>query len=759
MTRARNIAGFSTITTTPSPVHVGPIGVLTATRIDGEFNQVDLATRNITAAGIAATNLQVSGITTGLNVSGIITAQNGINFNGTSTGLNVSGVGTIATLSVTGNATVGGVLTYEDVTRVDSVGVITAREQVHVGTGVSIAAGGLNVTAGISTFQEVTSGKLRVDINTTGTVGSGAAEGIFLRNTNETDNNAVTIFGGADDYSSAASAINFINVDHSANAGAISFDTRTTGNSYAERLRITSGGTINIGGDYSNTTGILKVTGKASIEDTGGDVLTLRSTTASSRTTIKLNTNGSDWELGARGSSGSPNNSFYIYDEASTAYRLIIDPSGRVLIGSTATLPAFGASSALQVAGTGFSSGSILIRRDSDNAFSGALVFGKSRGSLGGNTIVQDGDQSGTIIWTAADGTDLTTDLAQIKAKIDGTPGSNDMPGRIEFHTTADGASGVAERMRITSAGKVLIGTTVTTDAPANDAGDIIIGTTSDTQKGITIVGSTSGGINNIFFSDGAGYNNQGRIAYYHANDSMRFTTNVSERMRITSDGYVQIGQSLGTNTVGGQSVTGQDYDPVFKIYSNVASKWLMQLRSDTNSGSNGIFMRAGFNQNNYTMYLTGTDENIKHLIVRGDGRTGIGTDNPDERLEVNGNAKFTPSTGDVGGPTMGVFPHGDITLAGNASATLNFGSRFTGIVIVAGNANDTAAGCWSLASASSYSSDGVYRIFFQNHAAANTTDLTITSPSHGGTHQYQLNQTGSATKTYKIIAFGIHGG
>ena len=150
MTRARNIAGFSTITTTPSPVNVGPIGVLTAVRIDGEFNQVDLATRNITAAGIAATNLQVSGITTGLNVSGIITAQNGINFNGTSTGLNVSGVGTIATLSVTGNATIAGVLTYEDVTRVDSVGVVTAR-------GLSIFGNttGLQVASGISTFSDV----------------------------------------------------------------------------------------------------------------------------------------------------------------------------------------------------------------------------------------------------------------------------------------------------------------------------------------------------------------------------------------------------------------------------------------------------------------------------------------------------------------------------------------------------------------------------------------------------------------------------
>ena len=146
MTRARNIAGFSTITTTPSPVHVGPIGVLTATRIDGEFNKVDLNTRELTAQGIGVTNLQVSGITTGLNVSGIITAQNGINFNGTSTGLNVSGIGTIATLSVTGNATIAGVLTYEDVTRVDSVGVVTAR-------GLSIFGNttGLNAT-GVSTF-------------------------------------------------------------------------------------------------------------------------------------------------------------------------------------------------------------------------------------------------------------------------------------------------------------------------------------------------------------------------------------------------------------------------------------------------------------------------------------------------------------------------------------------------------------------------------------------------------------------------------
>jgi len=86
----------------------------------------------------------------------------------------------------------------------------------------------------------VNSGKLRIDISNGGGAGSGTAEGIFLRNLQETDNNCISIFGGADSYSAAASAINFINVDHSANAGNISFDTRSTSNVYAERMRITT---------------------------------------------------------------------------------------------------------------------------------------------------------------------------------------------------------------------------------------------------------------------------------------------------------------------------------------------------------------------------------------------------------------------------------------------------------------------------------------------------------------------------------------
>ena len=58
-------------------------------------------------------------------------------------------------INTDGSVNIAGTVSYEDSTNVDSVGVVTARKQLHVGTGVSIAAGGLNVTSGISTFVDV----------------------------------------------------------------------------------------------------------------------------------------------------------------------------------------------------------------------------------------------------------------------------------------------------------------------------------------------------------------------------------------------------------------------------------------------------------------------------------------------------------------------------------------------------------------------------------------------------------------------------
>ena len=67
----------------------------------------------------------------GITVTGVVTA--------TSTSQNITG-----DLTVTGNVGVGGVLTYEDVTNIDSVGIITARSGINVSGG-TVTIGGKSV--------------------------------------------------------------------------------------------------------------------------------------------------------------------------------------------------------------------------------------------------------------------------------------------------------------------------------------------------------------------------------------------------------------------------------------------------------------------------------------------------------------------------------------------------------------------------------------------------------------------------------------
>jgi hypothetical protein len=69
---------------------------------------------------------------------------------------------------------------------------------------------------------------------------------------------------------------------------------------------------------------------------------------------------------------------------------------------------------------------------------------------------VAAGDSLGDIQFSGDDGTNFVP-AARIFAAVDGTPGTNDMPGRLVFSTTADGASSPTERMRIDSSGNVQI--------------------------------------------------------------------------------------------------------------------------------------------------------------------------------------------------------------------------------------------------------------------------------------------------------------
>jgi hypothetical protein len=96
----------------------------------------------------------------------------------------------------------------------------------------------------------------------------------------------------------------------------------------------------------------------------------------------------------------------------------------------------------------------------SADAGAARLKLFKSRGTTAGtNSIVHNGDALGQIDFYGASGSEYTRG-AFINATVNGTPGAtNDMPTALTFATAPEGPGSPTERMRITSAGRVGIGT------------------------------------------------------------------------------------------------------------------------------------------------------------------------------------------------------------------------------------------------------------------------------------------------------------
>ena len=158
-----SVSGISTL------ANVGA-GIITATSFVGPLTGIaDTAlslfgTPDITVGSVNASSLNITGLTT-LSANGGITTTGGDLYVGgnlfvneditldeiSARSLNISGISTFQeNVEFKKNVSIGGTLTYEDVTNIDSVGLITAR------TGVRINTGGIIVTTGISTIDDTT---------------------------------------------------------------------------------------------------------------------------------------------------------------------------------------------------------------------------------------------------------------------------------------------------------------------------------------------------------------------------------------------------------------------------------------------------------------------------------------------------------------------------------------------------------------------------------------------------------------------------
>ena len=437
---------------------------------------------------------------------------------GINTGIAFAGVTTIVTLNTANDAlsigatvNVGSGITLGASGDIFATGVSTFSGNLKVGSGVTISPDGDGFYTGVVTATTF-SGALAAS-NLTGALP--AISGANLTNLDASDLASGTV-PTARLGSGTASSSTFLRGDSTFAAV-----TSTTINSNTDNYLITGTGTANT------------LQGEANLTFDGDDLL-IRSSTDGRR--ISFATDGTSHYMKYDDTlSGIILNGYggIAFETNGTNERLRIDASGRLVIGHTSNIGIANHNGRFQLHGTDYDTATMSIVHNGNASHGPFLFFASQRsGSPGGSTVLQNNDSVGTIRFHAGDGTDMASYCAAIQVNIDGTPGSNDVPGRITFSTTADGAATPTERLRIDSAGKVGLGRNdpaFLLDIKGAGYSTLRLNNSSETGHGSHDVRIVGGGSNyqNIYFEGST-------LTFNTYNGS-----SVGERFRIRSTGGV----------------------------------------------------------------------------------------------------------------------------------------------------------------------------------------------------------------------------
>ena len=158
-------------------------------------------------------------------------------------GIRVTGLTSISNMvagiaTFTSDVSIGGTLTYEDVTNIDSVGIVTAR------SGVRVTAGGVVVTAGVSTFAAVSATSYSGDGS--GLTGMASTDKVSTATLNVS---GISTFSGTQVSAITAMGANSVNCSLGnffsktiTGATTLTFDSVPTGVEYSFTLEVTLNG-------------------------------------------------------------------------------------------------------------------------------------------------------------------------------------------------------------------------------------------------------------------------------------------------------------------------------------------------------------------------------------------------------------------------------------------------------------------------------------------------------------------------------------
>ncbi|REJ63044.1 MAG: hypothetical protein DWQ21_04595 [Bacteroidetes bacterium] len=274
-----------------------------------------------------------------------------------------------------------------------------------------------------------------------------------------------------------------------------------------------------------------------------------------------------------------------------------IDSSGRLLVGTSSSVAFNGVPSAVQIQGSTNATTRMSIRRTANDSSAGVLVFGKSRSSA--HAVLSNNDEIGKIEFYGADGTDTNQRAGMILSAVDGTPGTNDMPGRLVFFTTADGSGTPTERLRIDSSGNVGIGTAspgnkLTLASTANENVYLQVGNDDTTA----FIGVRSDALTAI-----------------ETNQATIFTTGSSytERMRVTDGGELLIGTTSEFSS-SSSSATGHRIEPEGTVSHYRNSGTVLYVGRQGNDGTIISIRQAGSEEGTISVSGSTVSYNGGHL-------------------------------------------------------------------------------------------------------------------------------------------------
>ena len=537
------------------------------------------------------------------SVSGItsITAQaNEINFfrsNGALAGLQLNGVNfnTTTGVSTFNNLNVGGVLTYQDVTNVDSIGIITARSTIDAQGAINLAdsiihTGDTNTKIrfpAADTFSVETAGNERFRIDSSGQMGLGtnnpvqqAGRGLHINGTDQTrikltnSNSGATANDGFDIIQENDSEIHIINHENAA----IKFGTNAT-----ERARILSAGYLKLGSTDGGAwhTIRLNTTTNNAIKDVLHVHSSVDSATAAAGFGVRLNfygeqLNGNEYIYGGiaglLSSVGSNYGdlAFYTNNNGTNTERLRITSAGKVNIGGDYT----STTSTLRVIGDSNAGSQTYLEKNSgstNNTYNSVLTLSsRSTGSAAANYGPAIGFQhafggsnyAGCLIASQCNSDVNTADLVFYPRNY-----------------------GYTEALRIDKSGHVMIGTSTEGFATYGDQFTIA----NSGHCGMTIRSGTSN-YGTIYFSDGDDGSVdevRGFIDYNHSTNQLQVGTNAATRLRINSSGHVtkpnnpSFRAGLNSNTVFNTNS--------YIVFNDASSTWHHNIGNHYNT-SNGRF-------------------------------------------------------------------------------------------------------------------------------------------------------------------------